>query len=404
MKHRYDNHWLNRLCWRLRRQPSPPPPEEIACGWEKLRERLLTEDQRSPWRLWWQRRSGLEWLLFLLFITATGIFGIATHLGEQERLGQVQRPLPILYTDPSLPSLAARKFTPKPAWTSISSPRRVNANSLFVDTTTVASRADTVSDVPAYALLEGQYQAWPSTAPQISPPVAVAAEQAQPSQRKRLRIDVGLAVAPIWHINQGSQASARIKSELGLEVGAAVHYRLHPRWELNSGLFILSQFSALRRPSPERLAARWSQDFIIDQRETTEGGLVILNIPLQVRHSYAFGKYNQKAFYVQGGVSNYLYLKELFSVNVERVFANQAAQGIEVRHHQHARTIERSGQMDFLSTLNVSTGLSWRLSSSACLQVEPFLHIPLQNLTSQQMRFYTTGTRLRLSWGKSPEK
>lgn len=401
MKNWYDNDWLAHLK-RWLRQPVATSEQEVEAGWAQLQERLK-EVEKPAWKRWLQRRAPEEILFVLLFLAAGLVFMLSTYQGnkrkadrEEYAAANLEMPQHQPLTEPEVSSqpsgINLRRAEPKPAPEPVT--KEIIPSSTSLQTEAPPKTSDK-KQKEALALLQGNYLT--SSIPDWNPGQLVPFQYADNTEdEKRLQWEVGLAASPVWHVNQRKQIS-RIRPELGLEAGLILDYRLGSRWHLSSGGFVMAQISALKAPEENRMNARRVQDVMVfNEPDYAEGYLVILNVPLNLRYNWAEDIEN--TFFTQIGVSNYMYLRERFHISYDRTAVRENGQGLSVTHYQTEGTQTRTGRVDMLSTLNLSAGYRWQLTPKTSFQVEPFLYIPLRNLTSQHTRFYTTGARLRFSF------
>lgn len=415
MKNSYDSHWIAYLRRLLLRRRPPVSESDMQQGWEALRMRL--EEEQSPfWQRWWQQLSVTGRSLSMLFAAAFCVFLLATYEGLRvkrlEEWGAKLTSLVVMPENISAPAAVREgvhflSLQPQP-YQLESLPSKTPGTALEKTqiktspgtTKTRLPESKPESHKPTLQLLQGNAVRMSGIAA-IAPPVLREQQQKDPEKKgSRFALHPGIAAAPLWHISR-RQELTHIRPELGVEIGLIADYAITPRLHLNSGAFVMAQVSALSGQQTRTYNARFSNDIMVfNQPERIEGYLVILNVPLNLRYNWKI-KGNQKWF-TQIGVSNYAYLREQFFLKLDRTTINRQVPGWNVRHYQAEETQVQSGRVDMLSALNLSVGSEWAIGPRLSFQVEPFLHIPLRKLTSQEARFYTTGARLRLSFCRQP--
>ncbi len=420
-----DNDWLTALRNQLRQTP-PCTPAEADAGWEALQARMEAEShsQHKPK----YRNVLLLLLLFLGFgggltiymaslipaksvnttntqrelMTALDAQQASGHLGAEQKLNELvqreqdlqefTRPKSVLAVEigsnDEVEESPVDDFTEKRQthYEALPETSKLNAEELTLDTEWLVFVPDNNFKTTDLDFME-----------------LVAIEDLSQSNEKRIRFRLGTGIAPFWHLNDPNKIT-QIKPSLGLELGLVADYKLNEKVHLNSGLLIMAQASALEKTDRRTLTARVPEEVLLSDKPTCiEGSLIILNIPVNVRRYWQNEKGNQ-VWFAQAGLSNYIYLKEQFLRISNRKAAREVGVSDFRTYEYTARENELSGgDVDLLSTVNLSVGSEWKLNDKVRFQVEPFLHIPLRSLTSERTKFYTTGARLRLSFQRKAD-
>ena len=114
---------------------------------------------------------------------------------------------------------------------------------------------------------------------------------------------------------------------------------------------------------------------------------LMIDIPINLKYNLNFKKNN---IYILGGLSSGSYLQEKYSYEETVSINNQTL----IKNNKKANQILKS--FDFAKTLNLSMGLSTKLTKNQSITLEPFLKYPIGGLGSQDIQFGSTGINLKL--------
>ncbi|MGI4749601.1 MAG: hypothetical protein ACRYFB_03110 [Janthinobacterium lividum] len=209
----------------------------------------------------------------------------------------------------------------------------------------------------------------------------------KPTQ-KTSKLSLSIYAGP--HINFANGS----KNQLGFGAGISTDFQLSKKLKLSSGLSVIqnklyyqNNFSnnSLLAASPANLSIYSSQGIISSTvLNSLNASLIQLDIPINLIYNILPGKNSISAL---AGVSSGTFAKESYQYN----YANSA------NDFQNSKSFK---SFYMLKTLNVAAQFRLPLKNYN-LQVEPFLKVPLGNLTTQQLKFNATGINLRFNFQPS---
>ena len=197
--------------------------------------------------------------------------------------------------------------------------------------------------------------------------------------------DLGLVVSPSYGHSK----------KLTMGYGVSMGYALTDKISFRSGISY-NEMAALKSFEPPETAT------LVNGRnlESAEANLTGLDIPLEIKYNLS------KYIYANLGVSAFAVLDQNRSNTyvearlVERaVPTTGGTQEMRTFVETH-RTIENVPDSeikneDFLGLYNFSFGYKHKISKNKALSIEPFIKMPMKEVTNENLRLIATGLRLR---------
>lgn len=163
--------------------------------------------------------------------------------------------------------------------------------------------------------------------------------------------------------------------KVGHNFGALLEYRFNDKWSVQSGVI-----KSLKYYQAEAYDYAWPSNW---GYKTPEGLLTVdarcnmLDIPVNLRYNITTGK---NRWFISGGLTNYLMLKETYDYNYEETAPDQ----------KYSKWEGKTGFYD-AGDINTSIGFERQVSDQLSLQIEPFLKVPIQNIGFGKVKLLTTG-------------
>jgi hypothetical protein len=198
-----------------------------------------------------------------------------------------------------------------------------------------------------------------------------------PGRMERSGFEFGLIVSPDISTIGGISNFY----EPGYKLGVTAGYRINDRFTVSGGLI----HSSVKYSSGSQYydpPAYWNPG-------GTPSGIIaqcfILDIPLTVK--YDVMQFENSRFFATGGLSSYVMLSEDY-----RFDYNGYSQG------QVTTKNERSGKAHLFSNAGFSIGYEYDLHQNWSLKAEPFIKVPLKEVGWGNVKLYTLGTFVSVSY------
>ncbi len=137
-----------------------------------------------------------------------------------------------------------------------------------------------------------------------------------------------------------------------------------------------------------------------------EASLLDIDIPVNIK--WQFLAHRSTSYYVSGGVSSVLYLSEKYtntSYSQRMVPYLEMDNGTPYVSYQieNVKTTEEIKEaplstFDFVGRINIILGFEYKLKTRLSLHIEPYLKLPVSELSTQNIRFTTSGLSCRISF------
>lgn len=202
--------------------------------------------------------------------------------------------------------------------------------------------------------------------------------------------DFGMTVSSMMAFSEGS-----VSNKPGISGGVLSGFRLNNLLGIASGLIVSRhnyQFQGFMAFKNEDMA---TDDFQVshsyERQSDNDFDIVALDIPLNI--TFHTGSEPGKGFYFTTGVSSFVYLQEKYSyertlVNNTVVYSPETGQlsnQYSVERSQVNESYEPLSRFDFARQWNFSLGYLFRFSHGS-LAIEPYIKIPIGELTHQRIR------------------
>lgn len=168
----------------------------------------------------------------------------------------------------------------------------------------------------------------------------------------------------------------------GSKVGVTVEYVINDRWAVSLGA-IRSRVNYKAGSSDySPPAGYWYSGM---EADLTRATCILIDIP--VNFSYRFFRRNHSRLYASAGLSSYIMVNEDYRFS----YANEQPEFPQ-------RWEENTGTKHFLSSVNLSIGYEYDLSSSVSLRAEPFFRLPIQEIGWGNVNLYSVGSLFSINY------
>jgi hypothetical protein len=145
---------------------------------------------------------------------------------------------------------------------------------------------------------------------------------------------------------------------------------------------------------------------------SSEGQLNMLAMELPLNIVFRIADKKNSAFFISAGTSTMIYLSQQFTAGfvseckktsydskVGEYFSETRYSTVEVENDYAALS-----RADIFGLANFSAGYSFQYSKTGTLLIEPFLQVPVSDLTSLNLRVRYAGVSMKMQFGKKPRE
>lgn len=168
----------------------------------------------------------------------------------------------------------------------------------------------------------------------------------------------------------------------GLSVGLTFAYRLHSKWELQTGLLYTQKNYTAKGTDYQPKAHYWT--YYVDLTEVT-GSCNMWELPINLRYNFSTTKTTN--WFATTGVSSYFMKKEDYDYYY--YYNGQ---------YKERNVVHDSSSNYWMGVLNFSGGMEKKLNSNFSIQAEPYLRIPLKELGFGNLSLNSLGVYVSLRY------
>jgi len=142
-----------------------------------------------------------------------------------------------------------------------------------------------------------------------------------------------------------------------------------------------------------------------------EGKMDMLAMELPLNLVFRIIERKRSGFYISAGASTLFYISQQFTANLINEYTQDNYSSVSATYltetHYSNIGVERDygafSKTDFLGLANLSAGYSFPYSKTGTMLIEPFIQLPVNNLTSLDRKIRYAGVSMKLKFGK-PDK
>jgi hypothetical protein len=224
---------------------------------------------------------------------------------------------------------------------------------------------------------------------------------AETSDKKHKNIEFGLGLATVSNYSPDTKGSS-----INMGGGFSADYQLAKKISISTGMYIAKNELGYNNGSGNVIQSLKNADYAADNSlamidgnsAQTDVSFMAIDIPLNL-------KYRLNKVSVSAGVSSLIFLSEKFTTNYNASVTNTTFNSETSRYEtntsvQNYTNEEKSGSFnhfDFAGLLNVSVGYDIPLVSGS-IAVEPYVKVPLSNITSRELKMGSGGVMVRYTF------
>lgn len=211
-----------------------------------------------------------------------------------------------------------------------------------------------------------------------------------------------------------AQNSDKVTPAFGLSAGLYLDQKLSRRISVRPGLALAMQSLGFNNGSiPVGITEVLSMyDGTNAAYYSSEGQLNMLAMELPLNIIFRIADKKNSAFFISAGTSTMIYLSQQFTAGfvseckktsydskVGEYFSETRYSTVEVENDYAALS-----RADIFGLANFSAGYSFQYSKTGTLLIEPFLQVPVSDLTSLNLRVRYAGVSMKMQFGKKPRE
>lgn len=210
-----------------------------------------------------------------------------------------------------------------------------------------------------------------------------------------------------------AMADEGISTAPGVSMGFYLEQKITPRISVRPGLALSRQSLGLGNSKGMSV-----QDYAVSLNDGTSGtvdsydgqlDMIALEVPVNI--VFRILQRERSEFYVSAGTSTLIYLSQNFSGDFVNEYTKETYNSMTASFSSetHYTTVEvrnnyaAFSRVDLFRLVNLSAGYSFPYSRSGTLIIEPFVQLPLDDLTSLDMRIRYGGISVKVRFGNQDQ-
>lgn len=192
----------------------------------------------------------------------------------------------------------------------------------------------------------------------------------------------------------------------GLSFGVYGEHKISRRWAVRPGVVLAMQSVGLGSPTAEKNMSYMAPalDGAAGSVESFDGSLNMLAVEVPVNFVYTIMERGKKGLYVSAGASTMVYLNQDVSGSFTNSYTRESLNtttgevASETRYSSVnvASSEEPFSHTDFFGLANFSAGYTMPFGKSSRLLIEPYMQLPVNTLTSLNLRIRYGGVALKI--------
>lgn len=229
----------------------------------------------------------------------------------------------------------------------------------------------------------------PKRNPISTVPKQEALASAKDQHRKNAKWEMGVIVAPSFGNTK----------KLHMGYGVSMAYALSDKISLNSGIAYNEMAASKDISSPVTMGIAKTKDI-----QSTEAKLIGIDIPLEIKYHLSKNVYANvgvSAFAVLDQKRNNTYLEDKIVQNsyvASDGSARSEAYAVTEKVVEEAPVEPEIKNGRYLGFYNFSIGYKQKISKKNSVSIEPFMKLPMKEVTKENLRMLGTGVRLKFDF------
>lgn len=201
-----------------------------------------------------------------------------------------------------------------------------------------------------------------------------------------------------------------VLSSPGVSVGIYAEHKLTSRISLRPGLALAKSTYEMQRVSngSDFMYEAPTLNGLSGDIQSAETSMDIVAMEIPINFVFNISEKNRRKLFVSAGSSTMIYLNQRFSSTLYSVYtwenfdSTTGTTSLESTHTSNEIESEYGAfsRVDLFGLANFSAGYSFPLGETSTMLVEPFIQLPMHDITSINLRIRYGGLSLKFSFGK----
>lgn len=240
--------------------------------------------------------------------------------------------------------------------------------------------------------------------PQTTMPLAFVELEADNTSEKRTHLLAGFS-------GMIARVEDLISTSPGVSVGLYAEHRITDKISIRPGLALAKHTYGLETFSTTRsddLFNAPALDGLNGYVESFENNLDIVAMEIPLNFVFKLSENRKRSLFVSAGASTMVYLSQRFTGSYSNVYTREnlnTATG-EITYETNRSTINLDNQYglfehtDLFGLANLSAGYSFPFGKGSSMLIEPFIQLPISDITSSNLRMRFGGLSLKMQFGR----
>lgn len=240
--------------------------------------------------------------------------------------------------------------------------------------------------------------------PQTTLPLANFELEADDASEKRTHLLAGFS-------GMIARVEDLISTSPGVSVGLYAEHRITDKISIRPGLALAKHTYGLETFSTSRGDGFYNApalDGLNGYVESFENNLDIVAMEIPLNFVFKLSENRKRSLFVSAGASTMVYLSQRFTGSYSNVYTREnlnTATG-EITYETNRSTINLDNQYglfehtDLFGLANLSAGYSFPFGKGSSMLIEPFIQLPISDITSSNLRMRFGGLSLKMQFGR----
>jgi hypothetical protein len=234
-------------------------------------------------------------------------------------------------------------------------------------------------------------------------PLALSEPEVQSSRTKKTSFFAGLS-------GMMARFENMVSSSPGVSVGLYAEHKLTNSISIRPGLALAKHTYDLQNISSSNdfMDAAPMLDGATGQVVSAETHMDLVAMEVPLNFVFKISENRKRSIFVSAGASTMIYLSQSFTGTYENVYTrevyNNATGETTMESNYTNIDVENEygafSRVDYFGLANLSAGYSFPLGKSNTMLIEPFVQLPMHEITSSNLRIRFGGLSLKFQFGK----
>lgn len=397
----------------------------------------------SAWKSFQQKRSKSKWLGIVMPLWAKAasvaillsIGGLITHMAlnskqntqwaETTIIDTTQTASPLPKKSSSIKSELVLKAEKGPQLTT--EKQAINAIEPTIETVDIVQSTEIIADVAEPDMLDSTLAEMDNDRNDVKDLSATTNDSIGPNYKNLGVIQKGTTLLAFQEPEVESERAEKtsffaglsgmmasienmVSSSPGVSIGIYAEHRLTRRISVRPGLALAKNTYEMQSVSPgsDFMFAAPTLNGLSGDIQSAETSMDIIAMEIPINFVFNISEKNRRKLFVSAGSSTMIYLNQRFNSSLYSVYtwenfdSTTGTTSLESTHTSNDIETKYGAfsRVDYFGLANFSAGYSFPLGKTSTMLVEPFIQLPIHDITSINLRIRYGGLSLKFSFGK----